>query len=461
MTLLRDLKHCSAGNVAVIFSIAVVPLLLAAGAGVDMIRANQARTVLQGAADAAALAGGSSDQTDAAVLEKIAMDYLMANGVEDAVANIDKINIQDNSGTGAFKVEIKGKVKTSFMMLAGFPTMNVDAVSEVKRGASGPLEMVLALDTTYSMIENDKIGTLKTAATDLVNSVMATGNVKAGIVPFADYFKVGMKYKNEPWIDVPPDKTDPPYESCNWDYPDKAGCSYQSSTCYADGVPYSCGGEVCTSWGDPVKSNCTTVSYTYTWQGCVGARPPAYHNSIGDIGVRYPGVLWDCGAAMVDMTTAKTDVINGIESLWPNGNTNIPSGLIWAWNMLTPAAPLTESAPMADINAKGGKKVLVLMTDGVNSSSPYDDGNYGPHASTSYGDGTYTDNLTAELCQKIKAEGVLVYTVLFDVSDPKIESLLEGCASSSDNSFVAADAAALKAAFKNIGVSLTQLRLTK
>ena len=164
---------------------------------------------------------------------------------------------------------------------------------------------------------------------------------------------------------------------------------------------------------------------------------------------------------MLDLSSNKLDVLGAISALSPNGNTHIPSGLVWGWNMLTSAAPLTASLPADEIAAKGGKKALVLMTDGANSSSPYDDGNYGAHADTKYRDGVYTDNLTAKLCNNIKAEGTIIYTVLFDVTNIKVENMLRKCATSPGNSFVANDAASLIAAFDQIGVSLTQLRLTK
>ena len=114
---------------------------------------------------------------------------------------------------------------------------------------------------------------------------------------------------------------------------------------------------------------------------------------------------------------------------------------------------------MADIKAKGGRKVVVLMTDGANTSSTYADGNYGPHNNTPYGDGTYTDNLTATLCENIKADGTLIFTVLFDVEDPKIEALQRNCATDASMSYVADDAIALQAAFGKRGASLTKRRI--
>ena len=461
MGILKHLHRNESGNVAIIFSIAVVPLALAAGAGIDMMRANQVRTVLQGAADAAALAGANSKSDKLPDMKKAAEAYLEANGVKTALDKIEVTQITENKEAGTVRVRIGGKLKTSFMAVAGLSTIDIDAVSEVSKGAAGPLELVLALDTTYSMSANDKIGTLKTAATSMVNAVMSGDKVKVGVVPFADYFHVGLKYKDEPWLNVPPNKTEP-YESCTWDYPNKSGCTVKTTTCYADGVPYSCTNETCTSWGDPVKSNCTVTNVTYKWEGCVAARPEAYHDRIDQATVEpYPGRTWGCGAPMLAMTTKQKDVLDAIAGLYPSGDTHIPSGLIWAWNMLTPEAPLTEALSDAELKAKRGKRALVLMTDGMNTTSTYDDGNYGAHAYTKYGDGTYTDNLTASLCGKIKAEGTIVYTVLFDVTDPNIETLLRNCATQPDMSYVADDASELIAAFNKIGSSLTQLRITR
>jgi Flp pilus assembly protein TadG len=452
---------CSAGgNVSIMLALSAVPLMFAGGLAVDYVRASQALTVLQAAADAAALAGGSSQATTDKDLESVAKKFLAANSSNDTVHSVKAIIIKNNKNTGEFSVRLKAQMKTTLMSLAGIESLDLDTTSEVMRGTAGPLEMVLALDTTYSMTENDKIGTLKTAAANLVNSVMSTENVKVGVAPFADYFKIGMMYKNEPWLKIPADKTES-YKSCETvTYPDKSGCTIQS-TCYADGVPYSCSYEQCTYWGSPVESNCTWSDHTYTWQGCIASRPEAYRDSIADIDVPYPGVTWDCGAPMQALTTKKADVIAAIDAMNPSGNTHIPSGLIWAWNMLTPEAPLTEAAPMADVIAQNGKKAVVLMTDGANSSSPYSDGNYGLHKDTSYGDSTYTDNLTSSLCSKIKGDGTIVYTVLFDVTDANVEKMLRNCASVPENSFVAKDAAELVAAFAKIGASLTQLRVTR
>lgn len=462
MGVLKRLLGSASGNVAMTFAIAVVPILLGIGAAVDMIRVNNAESVLQAAADAAALAGGASTKTTDAEIIEIASQYLGANGASTVVETLDVEDLINDSANGKFSVTLQGKVKTTFLALAGIDTVDIGVNSQVARGSSGPLELVLALDTTYSMSENDKIGTLKTAAASLVNSIMTSSSVKVGVVPFADHQQLGMAYSGKSWLNVPPPDVGS-YPSCTTNYPDKSGCTIQT-TCYADGVPYSCSNESCTDWGDPEYSNCTTVNYSYEFDGCVQSRPQDYHDSISDPNSpQYPGVRWRCNVDLRELTAVKADVISTINSMWTTGNTYIPSGLIWGWNMLTPEEPLTAAESQASIVAKGGQKVLVLMTDGVNTVAPQDpDGYFGNPEDFGYGAGPgYANGLTTSLCGKIKDSGTVIYSVLFDVDDAVTESMLRDCATDPAKSFVADDAGELVAAFANIGVSLTQLRLVK
>ena len=43
--------------------------------------------------------------------------------------------------------------------------------------------------------------------------------------------------------------------------------------------------------------------------------------------------------------------------------------------------------------------------------------------------GSLSNSLTTELCKNVKKEGILVFTIAFEVSDSTIKSLLEDCAS--------------------------------
>ncbi|NJO34924.1 MAG: hypothetical protein HC869_19205 [Rhodospirillales bacterium] len=88
MRRLRQFMRDCRGNVAITFSLAAVPMMIGVGAALDMVNANRVETLMQGAADAAALGGELSDKTNEDELRQIAVDYLNANGVTNAVQTI-------------------------------------------------------------------------------------------------------------------------------------------------------------------------------------------------------------------------------------------------------------------------------------------------------------------------------------------------------------------------------------
>ncbi len=445
------------GNVATIFALTVIPMLLAAGCAVDYMRTVTAKTALQNAVDSAVLAAGASNKSTAADIEALVNKYLAGNNYDLKLKSVDSVNV--GSGTGNISVSVTGEVSTSFMSLAGINTFDITALSEVTKGSGAPLELVMALDNTGSMA-GSKMDTLKTAAKDLVNSIMVPGSqTKIGLVPFNIYVNVGEDKRGESWLSVEPDKDVP---SCYDSYPNKTGCTITTSTCYADGIPYSCQSETCTDMGAPVQV-CTTVHYGF--YGCVASRMPAPMNSrIDSVNTDpYTGLInnW-CAPAITDLTDVKSDLVTAIDGMITNQETFIPGGLLWGWNLLTPEAPFTKAMSTSAMAAAKGKKALVLMTDGENT---LEEGSYlgvdGIHWGCSDPACPVSNPLTSQLCENIKADGIVLYTILFDVTDTKVETMLRDCASDPSMSYVAGDNAALLAAFSKIGGSLSQLRLSK
>jgi hypothetical protein len=228
----RAFLTSTSGNAAVIFSLAAVPLLLGAGAAVDMVRANRTEVVLQNAADAAALAGATSKKSEAE-LEQIAMDFLVANGGTAALDIVDDIEFKKQSGS--FKVHIKGKIKTGFMSLAGIPAIDLDAMAEVASGTSA-LEVALVLDNTDSMNAEGRLDDLKDSAKELVDSIFDNapegGYTRVGLVPFANYVNVGLVARNRSYMSVAADS------------------STTNNQCWSE-------------YPNATSSNCRTVPYTY------------------------------------------------------------------------------------------------------------------------------------------------------------------------------------------------------
>jgi Flp pilus assembly protein TadG len=132
---LKSFLHNSRGNMAMMMGIAAVPMLMATGAAVDMVRFNNANTALQGAADAAAIAAATSRQAiDQAALDLIVHDYLDANGAHKLAQNLSSIDQQVDPANGTLTVTVKGTMKTEFMSITGIPALDLISTSKVKVG---------------------------------------------------------------------------------------------------------------------------------------------------------------------------------------------------------------------------------------------------------------------------------------------------------------------------------------
>jgi Flp pilus assembly protein TadG len=274
MKLKRFLLNNS-GGMAVMFSIAMVPLLIAAGVATDIAHKGSVATLLQSATDAAAIAGANaknawgSDAASKLKIKKIVADFVTANAGTEALTNITTIDSGTDKITGVFYVRLTGKVDTTFMSLAGYKTMEVAASSEVDLGGQA-LEVALVLDNTASMSSEGRLDALKSSAKSLVDTLIkgkpANGYLKIGIVPFADYVNVGLSNRNANWMDVPKDSSTV-QNICNVTYPNAvaSNCHDEKGTWNNDGVPTPYTYQVCDwNYGKAVTV-CANQTYTNQW----------------------------------------------------------------------------------------------------------------------------------------------------------------------------------------------------
>ena len=153
------------------FALALIPIFLVLGVAVDYSRATSAKSALQNASDAAALAAGANPAETQA-------QHLAAGGVQgrgqsrdhglNGVMPDEFMHAQSgrplaqhrrerNGRHGRYTVQISAKINTAVMQLANFPNLKLNATSEASVtgvSAAHPLEVALALDNTGSMANN-------------------------------------------------------------------------------------------------------------------------------------------------------------------------------------------------------------------------------------------------------------------------------------------------------------------
>jgi Flp pilus assembly protein TadG len=130
------------GNIAVIFAIAILPVLGFVGAAIDYSRASKARTSMQAAMDSTALML-SGDLTRGLItpsqINAKAQAYFSAlfTNKEAQSVLVSATYTPGTSSTGA-TIEIKGSasITTDFMRVVGFPNMNFNTASTTTWGAS-------------------------------------------------------------------------------------------------------------------------------------------------------------------------------------------------------------------------------------------------------------------------------------------------------------------------------------
>lgn len=479
--LLNSFAKARSGSVATFFALSLVGIIGVAGLATDYSRAASSKAALAAAADSAALAGARLAGTPAQ-REAVARATFKANA--DKIPGIKNVSmtptnvLKDNSNYG-YKVAASGEIDTYLAKMFG-DEMRFETLAEAIGAIRSHTEVALVLDTTYSMT-GWKINTLKQAAAKMVDELQPLAPepqyLKIGIVPFSQYVNVGLGYRNQSWLNVPSDWTETVTPSC-YQVPKQVGttnCRTENypaqppvapGTCYNDGVPYSCGG-----WGgapaysanvcDPVYDG--TVNYCppsykiqHKWNGCVGSRAYPLNIRDSDYHNRIPGLMdISCGTEMLDLSTNATTVKQRIANLTPNGETYIPSGLVWGWRMLSPQAPL---AARVNTPASITRKFIVLMTDGLNTKSP----NYPGHDGS---DGALSNDLVKQTCAAIAADSankITVFTVAFDVTDANIKSILNTCAKNTGGKFFdAQNATDFLTAFSNISTTIAELRLSK
>jgi Flp pilus assembly protein TadG len=388
-------------NISILLSISAVPLIAAAGMAVDYGRWVTAKTELQAASDAAALAAanayGQGNQNYAAVADDVLQENISNSGVlQTSVATQTAIDSPANTLT----VNATASIPAAFMRVLGInelPLGGADLASALS-GETAPTvsssvvlpvfsdhhkgEIILVMDYSSSMTEYvggvRKYITMRGEAKKLVEGLSQNGNngdVKFGLVPFSHAVRVTMPrnfYRgqtNSGTMTACIDDRNYPYNT-------------QSTT------------PLTTSKNHASKFFETSCSYFSGYSLNVRALSDGHAGTLAQI-----------------------------SSMQPYGNTHIALGMETAWHLLTSNAPYGEAV---DYNAET-LKAVVLLTDGQQTSP-----GYGPNNIWSV---SQAEANLATLCTNMKLAGIRVVTVSFDLSDSNnaaTETRLRDCASEND-----------------------------
>lgn len=412
------------GGVAVFIALALIPMMVAAGMAIDLSRAYLVKARLSHALDAAGLAVGSmrTATTNSAYLEQKFLEFVDLNYAATDLGATHDLTFTDVGGV--ITVTGKATLDTVFMRIVGIDTMTVGADAEIVVETSG-LELVMVLDNTGSMKSNGKLGDMKTASLELIDILFgdqtAPELLKVGLVPFDQTVNIGSA--NEKFV------------------PNAKGKAWGLS-----------------KWGGCVMARKYPHDARDSNPAAGGSWEPFYN----------PNSSWDhnkyCPNPITPLTNDRAtleDEINAMEAL---GSTHINLGAVWGWRTISPGEPFAEGAAYNDPD---WNKAVILLTDGENTMIDSFYSAYGKLNEAKLGTtngqsaASEMDKRLLEVCTGMKNDGIIVYTITFQVPDITTRKIFETCATDTGKYYDSPDAATLNVAFRAIGAELKNLHLSR
>jgi Flp pilus assembly protein TadG len=404
------------GSVAIIFALMIFVIFGFVGGAIDFARIYRAQSAFQGGLDGAVLAAARAKQTGSSDVEAVDIAKAYLDPIKQRIKVDGSIDISITGGGSGILAVGNLSQPSMFLNVLGIDKLKFKAVATSSFGigtaGSSNVELVMMLDVTGSMT-GQKIVDLRAAAQDLIDIVVADN--QSGSTS-----RIGM-------------------------------------------VPFS----VAVSLDKNTFEAATGLKYTGKYKGCVVERTgasaysdvtPAAGSFVAAIEDKSPGSPCNNAAKIFPLTDKKSDLKKMVDALNAGGSTAGHLGTAWAWYLLSPKWAATidqpyQTAPYSDltaINTDGSpklKKIAVLMTDGGYN--------------TQYSAVDSTTQARA-LCSEMKATGIVVYTVGFQLGgDPTAITTLKGCASDDSKFYDASTGDALRAAFRDIALKASPLRLTQ
>lgn len=348
----------------VIFSLfLIIAMLIIGGLGVDLMLYETQRTRLQATLDRAILAAAHPAQTPGELADRkaVVLSYFKSAGLEDF---IDPKDVKVVASGTASEVSAEARMHVDPLLLQFVGIQGFEAVASGAAAQSAGLsEVSLVVDVSGSMNEtsttgSSKMAELKTAAKQFVNILLCDPNnptsttgctmpvntTSISLIPYNAQVTVGsgiLKKFNRR------DVHEASY--CATFYPDEF-----TTTAFNDALDIRQTGRF-----DDSTSNSSARSYRFPCQT-------------------------DSWRSIMPLSASHTDLGTRIGQLQAGGNTSIDVGLKWGVTMLDPSIETVVDGLVDDLVVNGAfadrpkaygaansQKVVVLMTDGQNTSQPY------------------------------------------------------------------------------------------
>lgn len=442
------------GAIAPIFAACAGALALAVAIALELGRWVIVQNELRAALDAGVLAGAA----------RLQANYADKKGAIEAARTVFNLNKQQSAWKSHVDEMIDFEVEGLKVFAVGEAKLST-ILSDVVKAAYLPLisdseatitnstfEMALALDITTSMCRDSvaklssspcnsapKLDAMKTAAKQLVGIMLANEDlrerVRMSVVPFSD----GVRLEHQQQVRAAGPTPRVRRVKDNYFHPTGCVSERTGSEKYTDARPGP--GQFVTTVMVQGRSRTNSTPKEF---GCSS----------------------DEFATIIPLTNDKSDLLTKIDGLTAKGSTAGHLGTAWAWYTLSPnwkdvwPGRTDDPAPYPKAGDKTLRKIAVLLSDGIFNRQFSAEGYYSLFKAYERAANGPSEEQARALCTGMKAKGIEVYTVGFEVSS-SAESLLKACATSTSHAFLANSGEELIRVFKGIGERSLSLRLSQ
>jgi Flp pilus assembly protein TadG len=492
---MRRLIGDRAGNSLILTGALLVPLFALIGSGVDVGRVYVARSRMQQACDASALAGrwafSQGATTDTGSAE--ALKFFNFNFPQKSFGTASFTPTVTVTGTTTKVVAVSASttMPMALMGVFGFQPMTVSTTCTAQQDYVNT-DIVLVLDVTGSMGDKANWSDTQTKIEALRSAVLALYDQLAPIQTQLEAAGMRLRYSIVPYSSTV--NVGKLIYAVNSDY-------IQSSSPYQQIQSQTC---THTNW----QGTCTSYSYTYapvmvahslnwlstTWGGCIEERQTT--SSILSSTTAIPAAAYDLDVDTIPNSTAtrwvpydasaeqvqgktgacpaeakrlkvwtRSDLSTYLDTLIADGNTYHDIGMIWGARLISSAGVFGDSPPT--YNNMPTNKFVIFMTDGLLNTTlttysaygveQYDQRITGSSANLSTQQSRHQQRFNL-MCSRVKNMGASIWVVAFSQA---LDTNLTNCASNPGQASTSANSTDLIAKFKDIGKNIGALRLTQ